>query len=160
MINGATNAWCYSWSPPIAEAVSNNEIFRQTTRLALYPLVGAMQAAEGTYSLLSFNGELAAAASLLTAAAVCGVTYIAPLILALAFILKRMGLRETPGVWRHRRHLLSAFLFAALALTVMGGVGRSVLLSTVGVTALAVTVALYAALLTVSTAAWACSKVI
>lgn len=156
----AFNAWYYSWSPPVAKAISSDETLRQAARLVLYPLVGATQAAEGTYSLLSFNGELAATSSILIAAAICGVAYVAPLILALAFILRRIRMKKTPKIWRHRRSLLSAFLFAALVLTVVGGVGHSVLLSTVGVTVLAVTVTLSASLLTVETLTWARSMVI
>jgi len=88
------------------------------------------------------------------------VAYVAPLILALAFILRRIRMKKTPNIWRRRRGLLSAFLFAALALTVVRGGGHSVLLSTGGVTVLAVTVTLSASLLTVETLTWARSMVI
>ena len=154
------NAWYYSWSPPVADLIRANEVLRHAARLILYPVVASVGAAEKTYSALSFNKELAAASSILIAAAICGVAYVAPLILALAFILRRIRMKKTPKIWRHRRSLLSAFLFAALVLTVVGGVGHSVLLSTVGVTALAVTVTLSASLLTVETLTWARSMVI
>ena len=156
----AFNAWYYSWSPPVAKAISSDETLRQAARLVLYPLVGATQAAEGTYSLLSFNGELAAASSILIAAAICGVAYVAPLILALALTLRKMGLRKKPKAWMHGRHLLLPSLLSASALTLMGGAIESAKLNTLGMTALAVTVTLSAAFLTVEAAAWAHKKAI
>jgi hypothetical protein len=144
------NAWYYSWSPPIAKAISGDEALRQTARLALYPLVGAIGASETTYNLLSFNTELAVTASILTAAAVCGASYISPLILVLAFLPRRLRARmgEPAEVSRHRTYLVSASLLAASALTLVGVAAYSEGVNTLGITTLAVMVAVSAALLT------------
>ncbi|MFQ5950888.1 MAG: CFI-box-CTERM domain-containing protein [Candidatus Geothermarchaeales archaeon] len=147
----AFNAWYYSWSPPVADLIRTNEILRQAARLVLYPVVASVGAAEKTYSALPFNEELAATASILTAASISGAAYIAPLILALGFISERLHLRNPSQAWRHKNHLILFFFLAASALTLLGGATHSAELNTIGVTTLALATTVSIALVTAET---------
>jgi len=146
------NAWYYSWSPPVAKLLRGNEDLRLVTRVVLYPLVEAVNIAEGVYDLLSFNRELAAATSILTAAFICGVVYITPIILTLRFTRKRIGLKKPFKVWTYRKQLLMNYHTAALLLTITGLAIHSVELNIIGIATLALAVTLTAALFTLETA--------
>ena len=84
------HTWYYSWSPPVAELISSNNALRGVMRIILTPLVYSMRASETVYDVLHFMPELASGTSILTAAALCGVFYLAPLFIVvnhLGFIL-------------------------------------------------------------------------
>ena len=143
------NNWYYSWSPSVAELVRSNEALRQFTRLILYPVVSSVIAAEGTYSLLSFDKELAATSSILTAAFICGVFYIPPLILVIRLIGGRLGRIKSLSIVKRRNSMLLGCGILSGLFTIIGGITNTAILNTVGVTVLALTVTLSAAVLTV-----------
>lgn len=133
----------------MAELVRSNEALRQFTRLILYPVVSSVIAAEGTYSLLSFDKELAATSSILTAAFICGVFYITPLILVIRLIGGRLGRIKSLSIVKRRNSILLGCGILSGLFTIIGGTTNTAILNTVGVTMLALTVTLSAAVLTV-----------
>jgi hypothetical protein len=143
------NNWYYSWSPGIAEIIHNNEPLRQITRFVLYPVVGSVMAAQGTYSILSFNGEFAATASILTAAFICGVFYIAPLILVIRPFRKQLDRISSMNVIKHRNIIWLGGAILSGLLTITGGIFNSAVLNAIGVTVLALTITMFAAALTI-----------
>ena len=143
------NNWYYSWSPRMAEIIHSNEALRQVARFVLYPVVGSVMAAQGTYSMLSFNGELAATTSILTAAFICGVFYIAPLILVIRSIRKRLDRISSLNMIKHQNIMLILCAVLSTSLTIIGGIANSAVLNAIGVTVLALTITLFAAALTV-----------
>jgi len=84
------NAWYYSFSPKIAEAIDLNIKLKEAFKIILYPLLLILHLTKIFYSFLSFNPELAAVASGFLASALIGLTYLTPLALPLSFfIIKR-----------------------------------------------------------------------
>jgi len=143
------NNWYYSWSPRIAEIIHNNEALRQIARFVLYPVVGSVMAAQGPYSMLSFNGEFAATTSILTAAFICGVFYIAPLILVIRMFRKRLDRISSLNMIKHQNIMLILCAVLSTSLTIIGGIANSAVLNAIGVTVLALTITLFAAALTI-----------
>jgi hypothetical protein len=143
------NGWYYSWSPGIAEIIHDNEALRQIARFVLYPVVGSVMTAQGTYSMLSFNGELAATTSILTAAFICGIFYMAPLILVIRSIKQRLGRINSLNLMKHQNIILILCAVLSTSLTIIGGIANSAVLNAIGVTVLALTITLFAAALTV-----------
>jgi hypothetical protein len=145
------NSWYYSWSPTIAEIVHDNEDLRPITRFVLYPVVGSVVAAQGTILIFSFSRELTATASILTAAFICGVFYIAPLILLIRSIGQRMGRIKSSYILKRQNIILLLCGVLSGLLTIMGAVANSVILNSFGVTVLALTTTFSAATITVKT---------
>lgn len=143
------NGWYYSWSPTIAEIVHNNEDLRPITRFVLYPVVGSVVAAQGTISIFSFSRELAATASILTAAFICGIFYVAPLILLIRSFGERMSRIKSSYILKRQNILLLLCGVLSGLLTLIGVVANSTVMNTVGVTVMALTVTLSAAAITV-----------
>ena len=84
------NAWYYSFSPKIAEAIDLNPNLKEVFKLLLYPLLLILHSTQILYSILSFNPEFAVAASGVLASALIGLTYLSPLAFPLSlFIVKR-----------------------------------------------------------------------
>jgi M6 family metalloprotease-like protein len=84
------NAWYYSFSPKIAEALDSSVKLKEAFKIALYPLILILYSTKIFYSFLSFNPELAAVSSGVLASALIGLTYLTPLTLPLSiFIVKR-----------------------------------------------------------------------
>lgn len=143
------NGWYYSWSPAIAKAVHDHESLRSITRVILYPVVGSVIVAQGTISIFSFSIELAATASILTAAFICGVFYIAPLTLLIGSLGKRMNRMKSSYILKRQDIMLLVCGVMSGFLTFIGVVANSSLMNTVGVTVLALIVTLSAAAITV-----------
>jgi hypothetical protein len=143
------NGWYYSWSPAIAKTVHDHEGLRSITRVILYPVVGSVIAAQGTISIFSFSRELAATASILTAAFICGVFYIAPLTLLIGSLGKRMNRMKSSYILKRQDIMLLVCGVMSGFLTLIGVVENSSLMNTVGVTVLALIVTLSAAAITV-----------
>lgn len=143
------NAWYYSWSPSMAKIINNNQDLRQITRFVLYPVVGSVMAAQSTESIFSFNRELAATSSILTAAFICGIFYFAPLILIIRLIKDRLGRIKSVYCLKNQNIMLLVCGVLSGLLTIIGVVSNSAVMNTVGVTMLALTVTLSAAAITV-----------
>ena len=77
------NAWYYSFSPKVAEIIEGNALLRTTMKTVLYPLIGILHLAAATYSLLSFNPELAVLVSGLIASFLIGLAYFGPVVFVL-----------------------------------------------------------------------------
>lgn len=82
------NAWYYSFSPAIASIIAGNNLLRGFMKIILYPLIGVLHLAAITYSLFSFNPELAVVASGLVASSLLGIIYFAPIVLILCLVKK------------------------------------------------------------------------
>jgi hypothetical protein len=143
------NNWYYSWSPSMAEIIHSNEALRQVAKFVLYPVVGSVIVAQGTYLLLSFNSELAATTSILTAAFICGIFYIAPFILIVRSFGERMSRMKSSYIMKHQNIILLLCGVLSGLLTIIGEVANSAVFNTLGVTLLALTVTLSAAAITV-----------
>jgi len=83
------NAWYYSFSPYVADFISNQPLLKEAIRIILYPLIGILHVSASTYSALSFNPELAMVATGLVASGLIGIIYFAPLSLTTLLCMKR-----------------------------------------------------------------------
>jgi len=77
------NAWYYSFSPSIAIIIAENPLIKAVLRILLYLLIGILHLSAATYSILSFNPELAVVTAGLVASALIGVVYFSPFVLFL-----------------------------------------------------------------------------
>lgn len=76
------NTWYYSFSPFIAQQISNNWIARIAMKGMLYPLIGSLYLASRVYNVLSTDPEAATLLSGLLASSLIGAIYLGiPLIL-------------------------------------------------------------------------------
>ncbi|MEM3678053.1 MAG: CFI-box-CTERM domain-containing protein, partial [Candidatus Bathyarchaeia archaeon] len=89
------NAWYYSFSPYIAEAIRPSPSLRAAVRAALYPLFAVLKLSTSVYHGLSWvNPEFAVVAAGLTASGLIGLIYDTPIILAgLLYARRRWPLR-------------------------------------------------------------------
>jgi len=94
----AFNSFYYSFSPRVAEVISNYPLLREAVKAMLYPLLGILHLSTAVFSWLSFNGELAAVASGFLASSLIGAVYFAPLITAILALAGRRRLFKTRGV--------------------------------------------------------------
>jgi hypothetical protein len=81
-LRDAFNAWYYSWSPPIAQAVSANPVLQAIFRILLQPIVAIVHIAAWTYMSIG-GGDTAAVAAFTIAAILAVAAYIATPTLAL-----------------------------------------------------------------------------
>jgi len=89
----AFNAWYYSFSPYLAEFISEIPILRSVTRAVLYPLLGILYLTAVVYSALSFAPELGVIVSGVLASALIGLVYVTPLATCLVLPSKRLRKR-------------------------------------------------------------------
>jgi len=80
------NMWYYSFSPSVASSISGNGALRGVMKVVLYPLIGLLHVSSTTFSLFSFNPEMAVVMAGLVASALIGVVYFAPWALLLSFL--------------------------------------------------------------------------
>ena len=125
--------WYYSWSPPIAELISQSNLLKEIFRIILLPLVYSMRISEAVFDVFSFIPEVASSLSILTSAMLCGVFYIAPLLI----FLKRIGLK----IVFNSKHLLSLGI-VSLFFSTLGSIFESIMVNTLGFGVLAVLVSL------------------
>jgi len=99
----AFNAWYYSFSPTFASSIAMNEFLRDLMKILLYPLIGVLHLSAITYSLLSFNPELAVVVSGVVASSLIGIMYITPIILVLCrfkrFRIPEKSIRDGSLIW-------------------------------------------------------------
>jgi len=85
------NAFYYSFSPSIANAVNSSPALADLTRLIISPLVEALRITAAMSTMLG-NNELSVVSSGLTASAMIGLLYVSPLMLATRLAIgKRKG---------------------------------------------------------------------
>jgi len=78
------NAWYYSFSPSIATVIAGNPLIQAVFKILLYPLMGILHLSAATYSVFSFNPELAVLVAGLVTSSLIGAIYFSSLtILAL-----------------------------------------------------------------------------
>jgi F0F1-type ATP synthase assembly protein I len=70
------NAWYYSFSPYIAQQISNDWIARIAMKGMLYPLIGSLFLASRVYNVLSADTEMATLLSGLLASSLIGAIYV------------------------------------------------------------------------------------
>jgi len=75
----AFNAFYYSFSPTVARCLEDSPVLRESARMAIYPLIGALRISSWDYSLLSFSPDVALIVSGLVASFLVGLMYFGPL---------------------------------------------------------------------------------
>jgi hypothetical protein len=91
----AFNAWYYSFSPSVAEFISEHSTAKAVSRAALYPLVRILHLSSEVYSAFGSNAEMAVIVTGLIASSLIGVAYLLPIIILLTFSAgKRAGSRS------------------------------------------------------------------
>ncbi len=81
------NAFYYSFSPVIANLISENPFFKNIVKHSLYPLIASLRIAVEVYGLLGFNCEVGVITAGLVASFMIGVSYILPVLFCLIGIL-------------------------------------------------------------------------
>ena len=77
----AFNLFYYSFSPQVANVISENQLLRDMVKTSLCPLIGVLSTSASIHSVLAFNPELATVMSGLVAATSIGLAYVFPLML-------------------------------------------------------------------------------
>ncbi|MBM5804575.1 MAG: hypothetical protein FJZ49_00650 [Candidatus Verstraetearchaeota archaeon] len=73
------NTWYYSWSPPVADTIAFDPTVRGIMRVILQPLLDILRLSTATFSLFSFNSEVAVVMAGLVASALIGIVYFVPI---------------------------------------------------------------------------------
>jgi hypothetical protein len=109
------NGWYYSFSPQVADFEREQPWLKEAVRVSVYPLLGILDVSTKVYDLLSFNSEVAIVVAGLTASALIGMLYFAPISAVLALQGKR-------SQWRGGRtkYALVIAWMAGLAMLVVG----------------------------------------
>jgi len=76
----AFNALYYSFSPTVARCLEDSSVLRECVKMAMYPLIGALQVFSWVYTLLGFCLEVALIVSGLVACFLVGLMYFGPLV--------------------------------------------------------------------------------
>jgi hypothetical protein len=118
------NAWYYSFSPYVANYLSNHWVERTIMKGVLYPLVGILYLTSELFSATSGNPEIAVLLSGLFASSLIGALYLG---LPLSLIRTKMGRR---GRTKALRKLISVILLGGLAALFLGEVFTSPLILT------------------------------
>ena len=74
----AFNAWYYSFSPAVAKFINDNPATKAPMQVVLTPLLGILTLAQMSYSMVSFNPDIAVVVSGLVAGTLIGVVYAFP----------------------------------------------------------------------------------
>jgi streptogramin lyase len=98
------NAWYYSFSPYIAQQISNDWIARIAMKGVLYPLIDSLFLASRVYNVLSADPEAATLLSGLLASSLIGAIYVG---LPLGFLTRRTR-------FRLNQRLMSTMLFGGI----------------------------------------------
>jgi hypothetical protein len=78
------NGWYYSFSPQVADFERDQPWLKEAVRVSVYPLLGILDLSTKVHDALAFNGEAAIIGAGLTASALIGLLYFAPLSAVLA----------------------------------------------------------------------------
>lgn len=110
------NGWYYSFSPQVADFERGQPWLKEAVRVSVYPLLGILDLSTQVHDALAFNGEAAIVGAGLTASALIGLLYFAPLSAVLAL----QGRRRQWNMGRAKYALLAAWATSL----VMLGVGE------------------------------------
>jgi CBS-domain-containing membrane protein len=88
------NNWYYSFSPQVANVISENQLLRDTVKTSLYPLIGVLSTSTSVQSVLAFNPELATVMAGLVATTLVGVVYLFPPMLLISVIVHKRKKRN------------------------------------------------------------------
>lgn len=110
------NGWYYSFSPQVADFERGQPWLKEAVRVSVYPLLGILDLSTQVNDALAFNGEAAIVGAGLTASALVGLLYFAPLSAVLAL----QGRRRQWNVGRTKYALVAAWA----ASLVMLGIGE------------------------------------
>jgi len=83
------NQFYYSFSPSVAQSISENEILRAVMKMLLYPLIGILHLAAMTYDAFPFSNEAGVVASGLVASSLIGLIYFSPIAFCSLTMLRR-----------------------------------------------------------------------
>jgi len=121
----AFNAWYYSFSPTVADYLTQHPAERAIMKIALYPLIGILAVSSATFEMTSFVPELAALLSGLVASSLIGAFY-----LGLPFGLVRAKIRGFKGGKRERLFgkALALVLLSGMAALFLGEIVSSMVL--------------------------------
>lgn len=119
------NGWYYSFRPQVADLERGQPWLKEAVRVSVYPLLGILDLSTQVYDTLAFNGEAAIVGAGLTASALIGLLYFAPLSAVLAL----EGRRRQWKMGRAKYALVAAWA-ASLALVGAGELTGGVLLMT------------------------------
>jgi RsiW-degrading membrane proteinase PrsW (M82 family) len=134
------NAWYYSFSPYVANYLSNHWVERTIMKGVLYPLVGILYLTSELFSATSSNPEVAVLLSGLFASTLIGTLYLG---LPLSLIRTRVGRR---GRTKALRRLIGVFLLGGLAALFLGEVFASPIILMVSSSAIILSTLFLAAL--------------
>jgi hypothetical protein len=109
------NAWYYSFSPGVANFITEHPMARSVSKAILYPLMGILHLSASSHGLFSFNSELGVIIAGLVASSLIGFIYLGP-VLTIAFIASRR-LKRAVGS-RGWRVLLAALLAGVASITI------------------------------------------
>lgn len=101
----AFDSWYYSFSPAVAESISQNEFLKGITRALLYPLIGILRLAYYTYNFTAGDPELRVVSAGALASVLIAIVYLVPVELLLS---RTRGF----GVLFRSRILVGAFALA------------------------------------------------
>jgi hypothetical protein len=79
----AFNAWYYSFSPAVAKFINDHPATKAPMQVVLTPLLGILTLAQMSYSMVSFNPDIAVVVSGLVAGTLIGGVYAFPVLFAL-----------------------------------------------------------------------------
>lgn len=99
------NGWYYSFSPQVADFERGQPWLKEAVRASVYPLLGILDLSTQVYGALAFNGEAAIIGAGLTASALIGLLYFAPLSAVLAL----QGRRRQWNIGRAKYVLVAAW---------------------------------------------------
>lgn len=139
----AFNAWYYSFSPTVAQSITQHPTFQYSMRFALYPLIEILRFGALPFSVLTSHQEIAGVLSGLLISSLIGVAYLAlPLTLLFRFAPK---LRRNS---KNTQRVLVVILVVALSAVTIAELATSSPLMIVGSAATALSTLLLAALYT------------
>jgi peptide/nickel transport system substrate-binding protein len=123
----AFNAFYYSFSPQVARFISGSPALKASTRVLLYPLMGALHLSYTVFNTISFAPEIAVVAAGFAASALLGALYLFPTASTVLFVLKRRGYTVTfDKAWRIYLVVVASLLAIAFA-EVSGHIGLATL---------------------------------
>ncbi|MEM2633889.1 MAG: CFI-box-CTERM domain-containing protein [Nitrososphaerales archaeon] len=135
------NAWYYSWSPIVAEAIIQNQVLKEAVKVLLYPLMGILKGSVAfIYPALSFNPELGIIVTGIVISSLIGVTYLTlPLTLLLIILKYKKGkIIKTVRVKALTMSWLSSLILTALSVAFSSSLATMLATATLVLTTLCI----------------------